>query len=181
MLYASCVVSWLPNALTAARLVAVVPFAILLAEADDGVSTGAAVIFAAASFTDFLDGYLARRYHVQSRFGRLADPLADRLLIDVALVLLIWHDRLAWWLAVPVLLRDVLLGIVFKLRNEATTVQVNFTGKTATAVIMASLTLLMLTTADWPQILFGIGLGLAVAAGVMYLRSPEGGLESRPS
>ena len=62
MLYASPVVSWLPNALTAARLVAVIPFAILLAEADDGVSAGAAVIFAAASFTDFLDGYLARRY-----------------------------------------------------------------------------------------------------------------------
>ena len=140
MLYASHVVSWLPNALTAARLVAVIPFAILLAEADDGVSTGAAVIFAAASFTDFLDGYLARRYAVQSRFGRLADPLADRLLIDVALILLVWHDRLVWWLALPVLLRDVLLGIVF-----------------------------------------AAGIVLAVGAAVMYLRSPQGGLESKPS
>ena len=181
MLYASHVVSWLPNALTAARLVAVIPFAILLAEADDGVSTGAAVIFAAASFTDFLDGYLARRYAVQSRFGRLADPLADRLLIDVALILLVWHDRLVWWLALPVLLRDVLLGIVFKLRHEATTVQVNFTGKTATAVIMASLTLLMLTSADWPEFVFAAGIVLAVGAAMLYLRTPQGGLESKPS
>ena len=180
MLYASHVVSWPPNALTAARLVAVIPFAILLAEADDGVSTGAAVIFAAASFTDFLDGYLARRYAVQSRFGRLADPLADRLLIDVALILLVWHDRLVWWLALPVLLRDVLLGIVFKLRHEATTVHVNFTGKTATAVIMASLTLLMLTSADRPEFVFAAGIVLAVGDGDVP-EIPQGGLESKPS
>src|SRR5690242_9171542 len=180
MFYASSVVSWLPNALTAARLVAVIPFAILLAEADDGVSTGAAIIFAAASFTDFLDGYLARRYHVQSRFGRIADPLADRLLIDVALVLLVWHDRLAWWLALPVLLRDVLLGVLFRMRGVATEVRVNFAGKTATALIMVALTLLMLTDADWPKALYVAGLALAVTAGVFYLRTP-GGLESKPS
>jgi CDP-diacylglycerol--glycerol-3-phosphate 3-phosphatidyltransferase len=174
------VLSRLPNALTAFRLVAVVPFAVLLAQASDGVSVAAAVIFAVASLTDFLDGYLARRYHLQSRFGRIADPLADRLLIDVALLLLVWHDRLQWWLALPVLLRDVLLGVLFRMRGAATEVRVNFTGKTATALIMVSLTLLMLTDADWPKALYVAGLALAVTAGVFYLRTPEG-LESKPS
>ena len=56
----------------------------------------ASIVFILASITDGLDGYLARRYAFFTRFGRIADPLADRLLIDIALVLLIWHDRLEW-------------------------------------------------------------------------------------
>jgi phosphatidylglycerophosphate synthase len=86
--------------------VAIVPFTILLARSDDAVSTAAALLFAAAAWTDFLDGYLARHANAQTRFGRIADPLADRLLIDLALVLLVYHQRLEWWLAAPVLLRD---------------------------------------------------------------------------
>src|SRR4029078_1870403 len=94
------------NALTAARLVAIVPFTVLLARSDDAISTGAALLFAAAASTYFLDGYLARHANAQPRFGRIADPLADRLLIDLALVLLVYHQRLEWWLAAPGLLRD---------------------------------------------------------------------------
>ena len=174
-------VKWLPNALTAARLVAVVPFTVLLAQADDGVSTGAAVLFAAAASTDFLDGYLARHAHAQSRFGRIADPLADRLLIDLALILLVYHQRLEWWLAAPILLRDALLAAVFRARHEATEVQVTMVGKTATAAIMLSLFLLMLTDAGWPKVIYGLGLVLSVAAGAQYLKHSEGSLESKPS
>jgi CDP-diacylglycerol--glycerol-3-phosphate 3-phosphatidyltransferase len=175
------VVKWLPNALTAARLVAVVPFTILLAQADDAVSPGAALLFAAAACTDFLDGYLARRAHAQSRFGRIVDPLADRLLIDLALILLVYHQRLEWWLAAPVLLRDVLLAAVFRARHEATEVQVNMAGKAGTAAIMLSLFLLMLVDGDWPKLLYVLGLALSVLAAFRYVRPPEGGLESKPS
>ena len=175
------VVKWLPNALTAARLVAVVPFTILLARADDALSTGAAVLFAAAAATDFLDGYLARHAHAQTRFGRIVDPLADRLLINLALILLVYHQRLEWWLAAPVLLRDALLAAVFRARHEATEVRVNLIGKTATAAIMLSLMLLMLVEGDWPKVIYCIGVALSVVAGIRYLREPQGGLESRPS
>jgi CDP-diacylglycerol--glycerol-3-phosphate 3-phosphatidyltransferase len=174
-------VKWLPNALTAARLVAVVPFTILLARADDGVSIGAAVLFAAAAATDFLDGYLARHAHAQSRFGRIVDPLADRLLINLAIILLVYHHRLEWWLAAPVLLRDALLAAVFRARHEATEVRVNLLGKTATAAIMLSLMLLMLVEGDWPKVIYAMGVVLSVLAAVRYLREPQGGLESRPS
>jgi cardiolipin synthase (CMP-forming) len=172
------VVRWLPNALTAARLVAVVPFTVLLAQADDAHSTGAAVIFAAAASTDFLDGYLARHAHVQSRFGRIVDPLADRLLINLAIILLVYHHRLEWWLAAPVLLRDAVLAAVFRARHDATRVRVNRAGKAATAAIMLSLFLLMLVPGDWPKLLYVFGLGLSLVAGAKYL---EGGLESKPS
>jgi CDP-diacylglycerol--glycerol-3-phosphate 3-phosphatidyltransferase len=170
-----------PNALTAARLVAVVPFTILLARADDGVSVGAAVLFAAAAATDFLDGYLARHAHAQSRFGRIVDPLADRLLINLAIILLVYHHRLEWWLAAPVLLRDALLAAVFRARHEATEVRVNLVGKTATAAIMLSLMLLMLVEGGWPKVIYAMGVVLSVMAAVRYLREPQGGLESRPS
>ena len=97
--------------------------------------------------------------HAQSRFGRIADPLADRLLIDLALVLLVYHQRLEWWLAAPVLLRDALLAAVFRARHEATEVQVNMLGKAGTAAIMLSLILLMLTEQNWPKVLYVLGRG----------------------
>ena len=124
------------NVLTALRLAAVIPFAILLAAAGHNASWPAALVFAAAALTDFLDGYLARHTDRASRFGRIADPLADRLLINMALVLLWYEDRLPWWLAVPVLGRDVWLALLFRSRKMSTRVAVNMTGKRATAVIM---------------------------------------------
>jgi len=175
------VVKWIPNALTAARLVAVAPFTVLLARAEEAVSTPAAVVFAAASFTDFLDGWLARHAHIQSRFGRIADPVADRLLINIALILLVYHERLEWWLAAPVLLRDAVLAGIFKARGEEREVQVNLTGKTATALIMLALFLLMLVAGDWPKALFVLGVALSMLAGLQYVRTPRGGLESKPS
>jgi CDP-diacylglycerol--glycerol-3-phosphate 3-phosphatidyltransferase len=174
-------VKWLPNVLTAGRLVAVLPFTVLLARADDALSAGAAALFAVASVTDFFDGYLARQAHAQSRFGRIVDPLADRLLINLALILLVYHQRLEWWLAAPVLLRDALLAAVFRARHEATEVRVNLVGKTATAAIMLSLMLLMLVDRDWPKAIYGVGVALSVAAAFRYLNEPPGGLESRPS
>lgn len=172
---------WIPNALTAARLVAVAPFTVLLARSDDAVSAPAAALFAAASFTDFLDGYLARHAHVQSRFGRIVDPLADRLLINIALIMLVYHERLEWWLAAPVLLRDVVLAGFFRARGEEREVQVNMTGKSATALIMLSLFLLMLLAGDWPKALFVLGVALSMIAGLQYVRPAQGGLESKPS
>lgn len=180
-------VSRLPNVLTAARLVAVVPFAVLLARSDDGVSVAAAVIFALACITDFLDGYIARHAHAQSRFGVVVDPIADRLLIDVTLILLVYHHRLEWWLALPVLLRDVILAGLFRVRHVGTHVRVNYLGKCGTAAIMAGLCLMMLTSNDWPKLIYVFGMGLSVAAGWMYLRAPaqqqqqQGGVVSRPS
>jgi CDP-diacylglycerol--glycerol-3-phosphate 3-phosphatidyltransferase len=170
-----------PNALTTARLVALVPFCILLLGASNGQSTWAAVIFAAASATDFLDGYIARHAHVQSRFGRIADPLADRLLINLTLIILGYENRLSWWLVAPLLLRDIYLMITFERRRVATEVQVNKVGKWATAAIMFALLTMMLTPAVWPVVLYCIGLALSIVAAGEYLARTQGGLTSKPS
>ncbi|MEN0020265.1 MAG: CDP-alcohol phosphatidyltransferase family protein [Planctomycetota bacterium] len=72
--------AWLPNALTIARLF-LVPVVIACLSVDDRWLVIAAIAFIAAAITDALDGYLARRWQVVSRFGRVMDPLADKLLI----------------------------------------------------------------------------------------------------
>lgn len=161
------------NILTIARLIAVAPFTVLLATSADGRNLGAAAIFVAASLTDYLDGALARRAHRPSAFGRIADPLADRLLINMALVLL-WHaGRLPWWLAAPVLTRDVWLILLFGARHTGSRVEVNQAGKAGTALIMLSLALIMVTSAAWPLAIYVAGLALSLAAAALYALVPR--------
>src|SRR4026207_327008 len=84
----------IPNALTIARFLAIPVFVWLYLDAGDGPAWGAAIFFAAAAATDQLDGYLARRWHVESSFGKVADPLADRLMIGPAAVLICGKHRI---------------------------------------------------------------------------------------
>ena len=159
----------LANMLTVARLAAVVPFTVILATSDDGRSAAAAAIFVVASLTDFLDGALARRAHQPSTFGRIA----DRLLINMAVILLWYAGRLPWWLAAPVLTRDIWLILVFGARHAGGRVEVNQAGKAGTALIMVALALVMLTSAGWPLIIYAAGLGLSLAAGALYSLAPR--------
>src|SRR5262245_20722385 len=99
-----------PNALTILRLLLIPTFAVLLIPAEGGDSWSAAIVFAVAGITDQIDGWLARRWHVESAFGRVADPLADRLMIDAAVIILVAvHHRLPWIALVLILARDALL------------------------------------------------------------------------
>jgi CDP-diacylglycerol--glycerol-3-phosphate 3-phosphatidyltransferase len=162
----------LPNALTIARFALIPVFVALVLGADHGHSVAGAIVFGVAGITDQVDGYLARRWRVESEFGKYADPLADRLMIDAAIVLL-WHaDRLPWIALAIILLRDVVLvgGSRFAVRRGYT-FEVTFLGKTATWILYASLVGVLLTHrgADWPLGLFWAGLGLAAVAGLDYI------------
>ena len=163
----------LPNALTLLRLLLIPLFIVLLVPADDGYSVAAAVVFGVAGVSDYLDGWLARRLNVQSDFGRVADPLADRLMIDAAVILLVLvHDRLPWAALAIIVARDVLLIAGYKLlMPRGYELNVNFLGKAATWVLYCALFFVLLTepTADWPLWVFWFGVALAVAAGVQYL------------
>src|SRR3954469_22036321 len=103
----------LPNALTVVRLLLIPVFVVLERAGDGGYSWPAAIVFGVAGVTDQVDGFLARRWHVESRFGTLADPLADRLMIDAAVILLVFYDRLPWAALAVILARDVLLLVGF--------------------------------------------------------------------
>jgi CDP-diacylglycerol--glycerol-3-phosphate 3-phosphatidyltransferase len=162
----------LPNALTILRFGLIPVFAILVVQADGAGSWTAAIVFAAAGITDQVDGWLARRWRVESQFGKLADPLADRLMIDTAVILLWWDGRLPWVALAVILVRDGALVLGYPLvRGRGYEFEVNFLGKLATWVLYASL--VFVTALDegttWPLVLFWTGLALAVAAAVQYL------------
>ena len=164
----------IPNALTVARFAAIPVFIALEVNAEGGKSWAAAIVFAAAGITDQLDGWLARRWHVESRFGTVADPLADRLLIDTAVILLWYHDRLPWPALVLILARDVVLVAGYKLvMPRGYELSVSFLGKAATWILYAALALMLVTSegTDLPYVLFWLGLLLAMIAGVLYVAS----------
>ena len=164
----------IPNALTIARFAAIPVFVALELPADGGKSWAAAIVFVAAAVTDQLDGWLARRWHVESRFGTVADPLADRLMIDAAVILLWYHDRIPLWALVLILARDLILVGGYKLVvRDGSELSVNFIGKVATWVLYASIALMLVTSegTDFPYVIFLLGLGLALVAGAMYVAS----------
>ena len=162
----------LPNTLTLLRFAAIPLFVWLYVDAGDGAAWAAGIVFAAAAITDQLDGWLARRWHVESAFGKVADPLADRLMIGVAVILL-WADgRIPWPAAVIVLGRDLLLVVGYKLMvPRGYDFEVSFLGKLATWILYFALAALIVTEkgTTWPLVLFWIGVGLAVTAGAQYL------------
>lgn len=165
-------VAQLPNALTVARLAVIPAFVVLLLSADDGKSWPAAILFGAAGVTDQVDGWLARRWHVESAFGKIADPLADRLLIDAAVILLFLADRLPWPALVLIVGRDALLVGGYRLvAPRGYEFEVNALGKLATWVLYAALAFVMVTApgTDWPLGLFWAGVALAALAGTEYV------------
>jgi CDP-diacylglycerol--glycerol-3-phosphate 3-phosphatidyltransferase len=161
----------LPNALTIARFVAIPVFVWLYVAAGDGPAWGAGIFFAAAALTDQLDGYLARRWHVESRFGRVADPLADRLMIGTAAVLMLATGRIPILAAVVILSRDVALVLGYRLLSPGGyELEVTFLGKTATWVLYAALGFVLVTSkgTTWPIVLLWIGVALSLGAGLQY-------------
>jgi CDP-diacylglycerol--glycerol-3-phosphate 3-phosphatidyltransferase len=161
-----------PNALTILRLGLIPVFVVLVVGADHGYSWPAALVFAAAGITDQIDGFLARRWRVESQFGKVADPLADRLMIDAAVLLLWVEGRLPLVALLVILARDVLLLGGYKLVvPRGYDFEVNRLGKLATWVLYASLGLTMVTHdgTGWPLWLFWTGLVLALAAAVQYV------------
>ena len=162
----------IPNALTLARFAAIPVFVALLVTADEGHSWAAAILFGAAGITDQVDGWLARRWHVESRFGTVADPLADRLMIDTAVVGLFLHGRLPWPALVLILARDLVLIAGYKLvAPRGYELSVSFLGKAATWILYAALAFMLATGqgTDFPFVLFWIGLALALVSGAAYV------------
>jgi CDP-diacylglycerol--glycerol-3-phosphate 3-phosphatidyltransferase len=162
----------LPNALTILRLLVVPVFAVLLSRADGQGSWFLAGLFAAVALTDQVDGYLARRWHVESEFGKFADPLADRLMIDVAVLLLCLDGRLPWLALAIVLARDALLigGYGF-VKDRGYEFSVSTLGKASTWVLYAAITGVIASDdgTAWPLWLFWAGVGLAVLAAMFYV------------
>ena len=149
----------LPNKLTVARVCMVPSFMVALMLNTEVSRVVATVIFALASFTDMLDGKIARKYNLITNFGKLMDPLADKILTAAAMVCLVELGDLAAWIVVIILFREyAITGLRSVAASENIVVAANIWGKVKTVCQMIALMLLMLK----PQIvaLCGVNLGL---------------------
>jgi CDP-diacylglycerol--glycerol-3-phosphate 3-phosphatidyltransferase len=161
----------LPNALTIARLILIPVFVVLMIQADGEPSWPAGIVFGVAGITDQVDGFLARRWRVESEFGRIFDPLADRLMIDAAVILLFIYDRMPLAGLIVILGRDLLLLAGYRaIAPQGYELNVNVVGKAATWLLYAGIAFMIVTepSTHWPNWIFWTGLVLAVVAGLVY-------------
>jgi len=98
--------SWLPNALSLLRIALVAPILLLIL---NGGFAWALALFFVAGFSDGIDGYLAKRFSWHTRLGALLDPVADKLLVAGTFITLAYTQHIPVWLAVVVILRDVII------------------------------------------------------------------------
>lgn len=149
----------LPNKLTIARMCMVPLFMLALMLDTETSRVIATILFAVASLTDMLDGKIARKYNMVTNFGKLMDPLADKVLTAAAMICLVELGDLAAWVAVVIIFREYLItGLRSVAASENIVVAANIWGKVKTVCQMIALMLLMLK----PQVivLCGINIGL---------------------
>ncbi len=161
----------LPNALTLLRILAVpVVVVALLGETPNGDALAAGV-FALAALTDGLDGYFARSRDAVTTFGKLMDPLADKLLIIGALVSLVSLDRLAAWVAMVIIAREIAVTILRTIAAErGIIIAASWLGKLKTVLQIAAIIALIATNPAplWVDILVYIALAATVISGFDY-------------
>lgn len=172
---------WLtvPNLITALRLLGLPVFVWFVLGA--GRLTAGFVTLAVIAATDWVDGYVARRFDQVSRVGQLADPLIDRLLLAVAAVTLLLAGVLPAWIVVAVLARDVLLlGGALVWFGRIPPIAVSRLGKFATAMLLIGVPGFLLAAIDWVGAsafevlawgLVGVGLPSYYLAGAAYARA----------
>jgi cardiolipin synthase len=163
-------VATVPNLITMVRLASLPLFLWLLFGLDDQI--GAAILLGALGATDWVDGYVARRFHQVSTLGKVLDPVADRLLVVTAVIAIIVHGAVPIWFGAATLAREVLVSAAVLLLASlgATRIDVLWVGKAGTFALMFAYPAFLLSdgNASW-QVPFrafawfsGIG-GLALA------------------
>jgi cardiolipin synthase len=167
-----------PNVLSVVRLVLIPVFLWLLGTAQYG---WALVVIVISSLTDFVDGFVARRFNQVTRLGQILDPTVDRLFIFSTLIGLAWQHFLPWWLVILIVLRDVgivALGPVLASHGYGP-LPVHHLGKVATFALLFALPTLVLGAAFPAIAAYSDPFGWALAlwgtflywwAGAIYLR-----------
>lgn len=176
------------NFLTAVRLV-LVPVFLLFLFAGDGHETGsrvtAFVVFAVAVITDRLDGSLARKHGMITDFGKLADPIADKMLVGAALIGLSMLGDLPWWVTVLILVRELgVTALRFAVLHRGV-IPASRGGKLKTLVQAIAIGLFILPLHNWPPVwttvawaVLWAAIVLTVVTGIDYVVSAMRGARS---
>jgi CDP-diacylglycerol--glycerol-3-phosphate 3-phosphatidyltransferase len=134
-----------PNLLTMGRIIVIPLVLVLLDRGGPRDCYWAALLFAGAAITDFLDGYLARKWGLVSVVGKFLDPLADKLIVMASLVWMVPMGRIAPWVVVLLLARDIgITGLRSIAASEGVVIAAGDSGKAKTALQMVGILMLMI-------------------------------------
>lgn len=168
-----------PNAITLARLLCLPFFLYMLFGTEN--KAGAAWLLAGLGMTDWVDGYVARRFNQVSEFGKIFDPTVDRLFFFVSTVAIIIEGSIPLWFALAVLFRELLVGAMTAIATlffKMDRFDVTWLGKLATFLLMGTVPSFLLSHAGvWESDVFGVlawlmgipGLVLSYWTGVAYI------------
>ena len=161
-----------PNKLTVIRVV-LIPFFVLFLMTDflPASQLWALAVFAIASFTDFLDGYLARRDHLVTNFGKFMDPLADKLLVCSALICFTGMGELPAWITIVIIAREFIIsGFRLVAADNGIVIAASYWGKFKTVSQMIMIILMIMDIQNQAfQILIQIFVVIAVALTLISL------------
>lgn len=185
----------LPNKLTIFRVLLIVPFVLLLLGGEAGwfgentmpADCAALGVFVLASLTDFLDGKIARKYHLVTNFGKFMDPLADKLLVCAALIALVELGRIPGWVVIIIISREFIIsGFRLIAADNQVVIAASYWGKFKTAFQMLMVCLMLLDPGRFPgwlqTVTWGvmwIALILTVVSLVDYLVKNRGVLKEQ--
>ena len=159
-----------PNKLTVLRFI-LVPFFLAAAyyEKQQSVMIISTIIFAVASFTDFLNGYLARKHNLVTDFGKFMDPLADKVLVAAALLFLIQSGRVEAWLVIIIITREYAISIIRAIAaTNGKVIAASGGGKIKTVTQMFAIIMLLLSM-PFGDIMMYVCVALTLYSGVEYI------------
>lgn len=161
----------LPNKLTTLRMILIVPFVICMMFAKNGnLRFLALAIFVFASVTDWLDGYLARKNHLVTNFGKFMDPLADKLLVSAAMICLVELERLPAWIVIVIISREFAIsGFRLIASDNGIVIAASWWGKFKTTAQMIMIILLIADLGGAFAVLEQIFIWLALALTIVSL------------
>jgi CDP-diacylglycerol---glycerol-3-phosphate 3-phosphatidyltransferase len=161
-----------PNLLTVVRILLVPVLVVALLDQTSGGDLLAAIVFAVASLTDAIDGYLARSRNSVTNFGKLMDPIADKLLIIAALVVLVSLGRLEAWVAMVIIAREFAVTVlrVGVGAQQHVVIPASAWGKAKTATQVAMVICLIAVPGHplWLQLLIYVTVAITLVSGADY-------------
>lgn len=166
-----------PNILSSIRICLVPVFALAYYTESGSIKIYAAAVYALASFTDFLDGYIARKYNLISNLGKILDPLGDKLMTLTVLVCITIDQVIPVWAVVIAVLKELLMllgGIIIRKKEGGEIPSSNIIGKTSTVVFFVVCVTLMLfkhISANIATLMISAAIALMLLALVSYIRT----------
>ncbi|MGT2865330.1 CDP-diacylglycerol--glycerol-3-phosphate 3-phosphatidyltransferase [Streptococcus fryi] len=162
----------IPNFLTLLRIAMIPVFLILTSFSGTGWHMIAALVFAIASFTDFLDGYLARKWQVVTNFGKFADPMADKILVMSAFIMLVGLDLAPAWVSAVIICRELAVtGLrLLLVETGGEVLAAALPGKIKTVTQMLAIILLLCHFTVVGQMMLYVSLFFTIYSGYDYFK-----------